>query len=524
MSLNSEPPPTSIKPSESDQSMTCNVLSTMIHPSMMLASQKTTTKIMSDNATILSSAICSMSPPFSSQNETFIIDHPNYNNNNNFDYENSVDMTPNNDRSKKFSFSSIASVSDSGNESIVDDDFGCTNEKMLLNYFVQDNSKTINLARKRLSCDYQRSLELNEIDNVNDDDDDDYAVGQYDSDDESTLYETSFRSSSPAEFDTAPHDDTIFNFDIVCNAIDKQLKIADDCDVSNEENKTFTIDKLVTNFNDNNNDNNDRKEETANLTDGFNFSLQSDDCHLLEEYCNDERRNSVLTRSTSLKTGKTPPETPGVKKIVRFADVLGLDLASIRHIVYDDPYVPPLCAFKALKLDDDDRDWLVRNRSNNSQQTNKTSNNFSKPELNSVLRMLFPQPSADPIAFMERVRSNKICLENCMLTSTGNRNIFTITCLVRVLNICFQKQVILRYTTNEWLTWNDVAGSYVKNSNDGFSDKFSIIFELAFNANGHQIMMPGQRLLFAIRYLTDGSNEYWDNNIGMNYALIYQRC
>lgn len=519
MSLNSEPT-SSMKP-ELDQSMTCNVLSTIMHPSTMMTNTIATTEVMSDNATILSTTICSTSPPFSSQNETIIIDQHDYIDN--FDHKNSVDMTLNKDRSKKFSFSSIASVSDSGNESIVDDDFVCTNEKLLFNFFVQDNSKTINLARKRLSCDYRHSLKLKEVDKV--DDYDDVAVGQYDSDDESTLYETSFQSSPPAEFDTAPSDDTIFNFDTVCNAIDKQLKNADDCNVSKEKHNTFNVDKLATNFNDNNNSNNNPKEDTAKLNDNLNYSLQSDDSNLLKEYCNDERRNSVLTRSTSLKTGKTPPGTPGAKKIVRFADVLGLDLASIRHIVYDDPYVPPLCAFKALKLDDDDRDWLVSNRSDNTQkQLNKTGNNCSKQEVNSVLRMLFPQPSADPIAFMERVRSNKICLENCMLTSSGNRNIFTITCLVRVLNICFQKEVILRYTTNEWLTWNDVAGSYVKNSNDGFSDKFSIIFELAFNANGHQIMMPGQRLLFAIRYSTDGSNEFWDNNVGMNYALIYQRC
>ncbi|GIX78480.1 glycogen-binding subunit 76A [Caerostris extrusa] len=58
-----------------------------------------------------------------------------------------------------------------------------------------------------------------------------------------------------------------------------------------------------------------------------------------------------LVRSTSLKTGKTPPGTPSRKKIVRFADVLGLDLEAIRHFVKDDdaPIVPQ-SAFADLKI------------------------------------------------------------------------------------------------------------------------------------------------------------------------------
>jgi hypothetical protein len=47
-----------------------------------------------------------------------------------------------------------------------------------------------------------------------------------------------------------------------------------------------------------------------------------------------------IQRSSSLKTGKTPPGTPGRKKIVRFADVLGLDLADVRTFLDEIPNVP----------------------------------------------------------------------------------------------------------------------------------------------------------------------------------------
>ena len=46
---------------------------------------------------------------------------------------------------------------------------------------------------------------------------------------------------------------------------------------------------------------------------------------------NIEIRRAQFRRCSSLKSGKTPPGTPGHKKIVRFADVLGLDLSLI-HI------------------------------------------------------------------------------------------------------------------------------------------------------------------------------------------------
>lgn len=44
-------------------------------------------------------------------------------------------------------------------------------------------------------------------------------------------------------------------------------------------------------------------------------------------------------RSSSLKSGKTPPSTP-MKKIVRFADAMGLDLTDIKVFMDEIPKVP----------------------------------------------------------------------------------------------------------------------------------------------------------------------------------------
>lgn len=245
----------------------------------------------------------------------------------------------------------------------------------------------------------------------------------------------------------------------------------------------------------------------------------------------DEFQRIPLIRSTSLKTGKTPPGTPGGKKIVRFADAMGLDLETVKHIVDDGPYRPPMAAFKALQLDDEERQWLRETRSVKRAplkiNANRSPPRMVMPTCKPQLRMLFYQPSCEPAHFFDRVRSSKVCLENCMVDGPdGPLDQFRITTLIRVLNIGFEKVVQLRYSTNEWLTFTELPATYVPNSNDGFSDKFTAQFSIAVKAgeDGHQTMMPGQRLVFAIRYLANGNEEYWDNNLGLNYSIIYQRC
>ena len=58
-----------------------------------------------------------------------------------------------------------------------------------------------------------------------------------------------------------------------------------------------------------------------------------------------------VKRSSSLKTSKTPPGTPDRKKVVRFADALGLDLEDIRTVMnsQDPPHIPA-SAMRDLKV------------------------------------------------------------------------------------------------------------------------------------------------------------------------------
>ncbi|XP_076325555.1 uncharacterized protein LOC143233311 [Tachypleus tridentatus] len=218
-----------------------------------------------------------------------------------------------------------------------------------------------------------------------------------------------------------------------------------------------------------------------------------------------EDGDKKLIRSTSLKTGKTPPGTPSRKKIVCFADTLGLDLEAVRHIGSEDEDLDiPASAFSDLNISSSGRSSINLISQNNPFAYSfdmHTSSNNSRTFI-----PLFPQPMTQN-DFMDRIRNQKVCLENIIASGLN------VQCYVRVLNISFEKLVVARYTTNEWLSYDDVLANYVHGSYDGLSDKFSWNFFVPF-------MSEGQRLIFAIRFLANGQ-EFWDNNDGKNYIL---RC
>lgn len=207
------------------------------------------------------------------------------------------------------------------------------------------------------------------------------------------------------------------------------------------------------------------------------------------------RSERKLRRASSLKSPKSPP-SPGEKKIVRFADALGLDLADIRTFLDEVPKVPK-SAFNDLE-----------GVEIAPSPVGSFTDPFSMPARNdkSVIP-LFQQPFASR-NFMEKLRSNSVCLESASVTDP---NLFMITGVVRVVNLGFHKEVIVRYSDDSWLTHNDVQARYLPNSCDGFSDKFSFILF----ANGLEI---GKRLELALRYKVN-ENEFWDNNDNANYTF-----
>lgn len=205
----------------------------------------------------------------------------------------------------------------------------------------------------------------------------------------------------------------------------------------------------------------------------------------------EDEKPQRLRRCSSLKSGKTPPGTPGRKKIVRFADVLGLDLADVKTFLDNDLPKIPKSAYEDLDYKED----VIRQQNPVLQSVNK------------ILVPLFQQPGGLP-NFLDRVRENQVCLENCAVTDPIT---LTIAGSVRVRNLDFHKSVYIRYTMDSWKSFSDLQANYVVNSCDGFSDKFT--FTMFGNA-----LQIGQRIEIAIRFHCRGQ-QFWDSNHDSNYCF-----
>ncbi|XP_076758869.1 glycogen binding subunit 76A isoform X2 [Xylocopa sonorina] len=227
------------------------------------------------------------------------------------------------------------------------------------------------------------------------------------------------------------------------------------------------------------------------------------------------KRPQKIRRSSSLKTGKTPPGTPGRKKIVRFADVLGLDLADVRTFLDEIPKIPT-SAYSDLIYDDIFRkDNSPVNSSPNTAQwgaryaESRRGSGSAMPahKLDRSLVPLFQQPGGQP-NFLDLVRERRVCLENVLVQDPVT---LCIQGTVRVINLDFHKSVHIRYTLNSWRNFSDLQATYVPNSCDGFSDKFTFVLYC-------HTLPVGQRLEFAVRFHCKGE-QYWDNNAGANYCF-----
>lgn len=200
-------------------------------------------------------------------------------------------------------------------------------------------------------------------------------------------------------------------------------------------------------------------------------------------------------RSSSLKIHKESTSTSAQKKIVRFADVLGLDLTDVRTFLDELPLVPK-SAYRELE----DEDVAL------SESPPKT---FGPPVVSGSKSLVptFRPPVSTP-DFLEKIRDNYVCLETA---SVFNAPVCHISGTVRVRNLDFYKSVYVRYTSDSWKTFSEVQASYVPDSCDGFSDKFAFVIYI-------YTVAIGQRIELAVRYHCCGS-IYWDNNSGNNYVF-----
>ncbi|KAJ7395042.1 protein phosphatase 1 regulatory subunit 3G [Pitangus sulphuratus] len=180
------------------------------------------------------------------------------------------------------------------------------------------------------------------------------------------------------------------------------------------------------------------------------------------------------------------------KKRVQFADSLGLSLASVKHFSdAEEPQVPPAALSHLQSPPGEERD------------PPPPGGDPAPPAL--LLVPDFPDVG-EPTA--ERLRRQRVCLERLGRPAAPT----DVRGTVQVLGGPGLKEVTVRYTFNEWLSFVDVPAAPLPP--DPPAERYG--FTLCVPPS----LREGSALHFAIRYRS-AQGEFWDNNGGRNYTL---RC
>ncbi|XP_017684205.1 PREDICTED: protein phosphatase 1 regulatory subunit 3G [Lepidothrix coronata] len=181
------------------------------------------------------------------------------------------------------------------------------------------------------------------------------------------------------------------------------------------------------------------------------------------------------------------------KKRVQFADSLGLSLASVKHFSdAEEPQVPPAALSHLQSPPGEERD-----------PPPPPGGDPPPPAL--LLVPDFPD-GGEPSA--ERLRRQRVCLERLGRPAAPT----DVRGTVQVLGGPGLKEVTVRYTFNEWLSFVDVPAAPLPP--DPPAERYG--FTLCVPPS----LREGSALHFAIRYRS-AQGEFWDNNGGRNYTL---RC
>ncbi|XP_053556558.1 LOW QUALITY PROTEIN: protein phosphatase 1 regulatory subunit 3E [Bombina bombina] len=216
-------------------------------------------------------------------------------------------------------------------------------------------------------------------------------------------------------------------------------------------------------------------------------------------------------RSRSAPALRTPKKeqrhrSPETRKRVRFADALGLELESIRHFNYEDMPCVPLHVTHRLQREVKQRWGISQDESGWCEARHALSPSWQS-ERGMWEKHTWERPAWDKQTWDQRVSLQSMRCESCFLWGS-----------VRVLDLAYEKRVIVRYSMDGWRTYHDTHALYAARLCHGGpghpgTDLFTFRLPLP-PQDRHQ----ASSLQFAIRYQV-GEEEFWDNNNGKNYSL-----
>lgn len=122
----------------------------------------------------------------------------------------------------------------------------------------------------------------------------------------------------------------------------------------------------------------------------------------------------------------------------------------------------------------------------------------------------FVQPASDYLEFRRRVTQDCVSLENVII----KQNECAVDGTVKVKNLDFSKEVLVRTSSDGWLTSEDTFCAFVESgplNQNGVSTYDTFGFRL-------QLPIHSRRLEFCVCFRCKGE-EFWDNNGGLNYTI-----
>ncbi|XP_064212097.1 protein phosphatase 1 regulatory subunit 3B isoform X1 [Tribolium castaneum] len=195
---------------------------------------------------------------------------------------------------------------------------------------------------------------------------------------------------------------------------------------------------------------------------------------------------------TSVCNDEDPTSPTRLKKKVVFADDKGMSLTHVR-VMTEPSNVPPLWSYRFL--------------------AEVTQGLSAEPEVvDEPWEITFPQPASDYVQFRKTLETKKVSLENVIVKEPEDLIVGT----VKVNNISFQKEVIVRISSDNWKTFEDAFCNFVPNAGSSMSPAYVLYDTFSFKI---PLRPRAKKVEFCVCFRCN-ENEYWDNNDGKNYIIM----